>query len=167
MNAFLEFAEKQTPAAVKARQRAAEKRRATAAEKALVKAAAEREDLFFLWRRWRKERLDALLAGPHAVAAGELVTFLNAMTLEDGTRLVEFVRAAGWVSADADTKFEVLSLINAAITALRERLDQEPIDDALPGEPLRAFQLIRRVLSNQFPAPAGGHDPALANPGKP
>src|SRR5262249_38119266 len=95
MNAFLEFAERQMPAAVKARQRAAEKRRATAAEKALAKAAAEREDLFFLWRRWRKERLDALFAGPHAAAAGELVTFLNAMTLEDGARLVEFVRAAG------------------------------------------------------------------------
>jgi hypothetical protein len=44
MNAFTEFAERQTPAAVKARRRAAEKRRATAAEKAL----AERDDLFHL-----------------------------------------------------------------------------------------------------------------------
>ena len=35
MNAFLEFAEKQTPAAGKARQRAAGKRRATAAVMAL------------------------------------------------------------------------------------------------------------------------------------
>ena len=146
MNAFLEFAEKQTPAAVKARQRAAEKRRATAAEKALVKAAAEREDLFFLWRRWRKERLDALLAGPHAVAAGELVTFLNAMTLEDGARLIEFVRAADWARADADTKFEILSLINAAITALRERAELPPFSDPLPDEKSTAFLILREMF---------------------
>src|SRR5262249_15995017 len=62
MNAFLEFAEKQTPAAVKARQRAAEKRRATAAQKAAEKVLAERDDLFRLWRQWRRERLERLLA---------------------------------------------------------------------------------------------------------
>jgi hypothetical protein len=146
MNAFLDYAEKQTPAAVKARQRAAEKRRATAAEKALAKAAAEREDLFFLWRRWRKERLDALLAGPHAAAASELVTFLNAMTLEDGARLIEFVRAADWARADADTKFEILSLINAAITALRERAELPPFSDPLPGEEPTAFLILREMF---------------------
>ena len=57
MNAFIDYAEKSMPAAVKARQRAAEKRRATAAEKAL----AERDDLFHLWKLHRQERLDALL----------------------------------------------------------------------------------------------------------
>jgi hypothetical protein len=111
MNAFLEFAERQTPASVKSRQRAAEKRRAKAAEKAL----AERDDLLRLWKRWRRERLDELLAGPHGAAARELVAFLQAMALDDGARLVEFVRTAGWARVDADTKFEILSLINTAI----------------------------------------------------
>ena len=60
-DAFLDFAERQTPAAVKARQRAAAKRR----EKAKEKALQERDDLFRLWKQWRHERLEALLAGPY------------------------------------------------------------------------------------------------------
>jgi len=107
MNAFLDYAEKNTSAAVKARQRAVETRRTKAAEKAAEKALAERDDLFRLWKRWRRERLDELLAGPHGAAARELVAFLRAMTLDDGTRLVEFIRTAGWAPADADTKFEI------------------------------------------------------------
>ena len=142
MNAFLDYAEKQTPATVKARQRAAEKRRATAAEKAL----AERDDLFHLWKLYRQERLDALLSGQHGDAARELVAFLRAMALDDGDRLVEFVRAAGWARADADTKFEVLSLINATITALRERAKLPPIDDALPDETPTTFIIIREMF---------------------
>jgi hypothetical protein len=142
MNAFLEFAEKQTPASVKARQRATEKRRATEAEKAL----AERDDLFRLWKRWRRERLETLLAGPHGDAARELVAFLQAMTLDDGLRLVEFVRAAGWERTDVDTKFEVLSLVNATITALRERAELPPIDDLLADAAKSAFLIIRELF---------------------
>jgi hypothetical protein len=142
MNAFLELAEKQTPASVKARRRAAEKRRAVAAEKAL----AERDDLFHLWKKWRRERLEMLLSGPHGDAARELVTFLQAMTLDDGGRLVEFVRAAGWARTNDDTKFEVLSLINATITALRERAKLAPIDDPLPDEQSSAFLIIRELF---------------------
>jgi hypothetical protein len=142
VNAFLDYAEKQTPATVKARQRAAEKRRATAAEKAL----AERDDLFHLWKLHRQERLEALLAGPHGAAARELVAFLQAMTLDDGDRLVEFVRAAGWARADADTRFEILSLLDASIVALRERANLPPINDALPHEKPTAFLIIREMF---------------------
>jgi hypothetical protein len=142
VNAFLDYAEKQTPAAVKARQRAAEKRRATAAEKAL----AERDDLFHLWKLHRQERLEVLLAGQHGGAARELVAFLQAMTLDDGDHLVELVRAAGWARVDADTKFEVLSLINTAICAVRERAGLPPIDDALPNEAPTTFIILREML---------------------
>ena len=142
MNAFLEFAEKQTPASVKARQRAAEKRRTTESKKAL----AERDDLFRLWKRWRRERLETLLAGPHGDAARELVAFLQAMTLDDGAQLVELVCAAGWGHTDADTKFEILSLINAAITALRERAKLPPFDDPLPDAAPTTFLIIRELF---------------------
>jgi hypothetical protein len=142
VNAFLNYAERQTPTAVKARQRAAEKRRATAAEKAL----AERDDLFHLWKLHRQERLDALLAGPHGAAARELVAFLQTMALDDGNRLVEFVRAAGWARVDADTKLEILALINTAICAMRERAKLPPIDDALPGEAPTTFIIIREMF---------------------
>ena len=142
MNAFLDYAAKQTPAAVKARQRAAEKRRATAAEKAL----AERDSLLCLWKLWRKERLEALLSGPYGAAARGLVAFLQTMTLNDGDRLVEFVRAADWARADADTRFEVLSLINVTITALRERAKLPPIADALHDEAPTTFLIIREMF---------------------
>jgi hypothetical protein len=142
MNAFLDFADKQTPASVKARQRAAAKRRTKAAEKTL----AERDDLFRLWQQWRRERLEALLTGPYGGAARELLTFLQAMTLDDGARLVKFVRAAGWERTDADTKFEILSLINATITAQRERAGLAPIADALPDEEPTAFLIIRELF---------------------
>jgi hypothetical protein len=142
MNPFLDYAEKQTPAAIKASQRAVEKRRATAAEKAL----AERDDLFHLWKKWRRERLETLLAGPHAIAAQGLVDFLQTMSLDDDARLVEFVRAAGWERVDADTKFEVLALINITLTALSERAKLPPINDSLPGEEPTAFLLIRELF---------------------
>jgi hypothetical protein len=142
VNAFIDYAEKSMPAAVKARQRAAEKRRATAAEKAL----AERDDLFHLWKLHRQERLEALLAGPHGDAARELVAFLQAMTLDDGDRLVELVRTGGWARVDADTKFEVLSLINSAIVAVRERANLPPINDALPHEKPTTFIIIREMF---------------------
>ena len=142
MNAFLDYAEKQTPAAVKARRRAVEKRRATAAEKAL----AERDTMLDLWKLWRKERLEALFSGPYGTAARELVTFLQTMALDDGDRLVEFVRAADWARADADTRFEVLSLINVTITALRERAKLPPIADALPDEAPTTFLIIREMF---------------------
>ena len=142
MNAFLEFAEKQTPVSVKARQRASEKRRAKAAEKALV----ERDDLFRLWKRWRRERLETLLTGPHGDAARELVAFLQAMTLDDGVRLVELVRAAGWERTDANTRFEILSLIDLTLTELRTRAKLPPIDDPLPHEESTAFLIIRELF---------------------
>ena len=142
MNAFLEFAEKQTPASVKARRRATEKRRTAKAER----EAAERDDLFRAWKKWRSERLEKLLTGPHGTAARELVAFLQAMTLDDGARLVEFVRTAGWERTDADMKFEVLSLISLASIALRERAGLAPLDDPLPDEKPNAFLIIRELF---------------------
>jgi len=129
------------------------------------KELADNARLLRAWRHWHREQLEKALNGLHAGVMVRLMAELK--NLHSARQLVAFTAAQDWNAIDADTRLVALHEINAAITALRERLDQEPIDDALPGEPLRAFQLIRRVLSNQFPAPAGGHDPALANPGKP
>ena len=128
------------------------------------KELADNARLLRAWRHWHREQLEKALNGLHAGVMVRLMAELK--NLHSARQLVAFTAAQDWNAIDADTRLVALHEINAAITALRERLDQEPIDDALPGEPLRAFQLIRRVLSNQFPAPAGGHDPALANPGK-
>jgi hypothetical protein len=146
MNAFLDYAEKNTPAAVKARQRATENRRAKAAEKAL----AERDSLFSLWKLWKRERLDALLSGSHGAAVSELVAFLQTMTLEDatlngGANLIKRVRINNWERADADIRFEILALVDAAIIAVRERAKLTPFDDPLGDSP-DAFLTLRELL---------------------
>jgi hypothetical protein len=140
-NAFLDLGDKQIAAPRKARMRAAEKR-ATKKDKAEI----ECEDLRRAYVQWRKERREALFAGPHGVAARELNRFLRSMTLDRADALVKFVRAGNWQRADADTRFEVLSLINDAITGLRERHKLPPFDDALPDEPGPAFIIIRELF---------------------
>lgn len=141
MNAFLELADRQISAPVKARQRAAEKR---AMHKAEQKALAERDCMFRAWKRWRREQLDAARAGPHGEALDALIAFLETMKSADA--LIDHVRAGDWKAADDDTRFLVLHLVNVAIVRLREECGLPPFDDALPGEPATAFQIIRELL---------------------
>jgi hypothetical protein len=141
-NAFLDLAERQIAAPRKARMRAAEKR---AANK--DKAEIEREDLRRAYVQWRRERREALFAGPYGAAAQELDAFLKSMTLADAAKLIELVRRGPWRSTEAETRLEVVALVNAAITRLRERNGLEPFDDGLPGEPPTAFQIVRELLA--------------------
>jgi hypothetical protein len=141
VNAFIDLAARQISAPVRARQRAAEKRASRKQQKAL----AERAATFCQWKHEQRERVAELLAGPHAEAAQTLLAFLDALTLDQAPALVALVKAGPWQNADADTRFEILSLINAAITALRERHDLPPFDDPLPPR-TNAFLTIREWL---------------------
>ncbi len=145
MNAFLDLADRQIAAPVKARHRAAESRAMRAAERKAI--IIKRDRLCDEWQRWHEERRDALLAGPHAAAAQALLDFLETMTLSDGAALIAQIERGPWRGADADTRFEILSLIDACIVSLRERGGLPPFDDALPGEPLNVFLVVREALS--------------------
>jgi len=134
-NAFEELAERQIPAPRKVRLRAAKKR------------AAEKDRLQAGWRAWRKERREALLAGPHGRTARELLRLVDALTLDDGDALIEAVLRGPWCKADPDTRAEILSLIDRALIELRERHDLAPFDDALPGEQPNAFLVLRGLLA--------------------
>jgi hypothetical protein len=70
------------------------------------------------------------------------------MTPDSESALIALVKRGPWRTADADARFQVLALIDAAIVTLRERAGLPPIDDALPwtDEPLTAFQVIREML---------------------
>src|SRR5262249_50783674 len=98
------------------------------------------------WRRWRHERVEALLAGPHGAKAQALLAFLQTMSVDDGPQLIEFVRAGDWQHTDADTRFEILLLVSAALASQRERVGLPPFDDGLPGEEPSAFLMIRELL---------------------
>jgi hypothetical protein len=147
MNAFLELADRQIAAPVKARQRAVQKRAAREAER---KAIIERDRLRGEWQRWRRGRRETLLAGPHAVAAQALFDFLGAMALADGAALIAPIERGPWRDADGDARFEILSLVDDHIIALRERHDLPPFDDPL-DDPLddssSVFLAVRGLLS--------------------
>jgi hypothetical protein len=135
--AFLDLAAQQISAPRKARLRAAERRDA---------AIKERTDLHRAWRAWRRERVEELMAGPHGAAARALRQFLAGMKIGDAEMLLAAVESGPWRDADADIRFEVLRLVGHAIMRVRERGGLAPFDDALPGEPPTAFEIIREIL---------------------
>jgi hypothetical protein len=136
MNAFSDLAERQISAPRKARLRAAETRTA--------KKLEQNNRQHQMWRRWRRGRIKALLAGPHRADTRALIKFLQRMTLDSAGELIDF--ASPWRKADLDTRFLVLGLIDVAIIKLREARGLVSIDDALPGEPLTIFQIVRDSL---------------------
>jgi hypothetical protein len=142
--AFLALADRQISAPHKARMRAAEKRAQTRAEKAQV----DQKTQFVLWRKWRSERTDALLAGPYADAARDLIDLLARLTPDGADMLIEAVTQGPWCNADSDTRFVVLALIDNTIVELRERNGLPPFDDpVLPDAPLNVFLRLREVLA--------------------
>jgi hypothetical protein len=108
------------------------------------KALADRDRQVRAWRRWRRERIDELLAGPHGAAAQELMQFLE--QLESAPALIEFVKRGPWRNADDDTRFLILGLIDTAITEVRAKHALPPFDDPFPDEPPNAFIIIREML---------------------
>src|SRR6476659_11100090 len=83
------------------------------------------------WRRRAAARSitagrETLLAGPHGPAARDLIAFLAAMTLADAAVLLARVERGPWREANADTRFEILELIDDAIVELRERAGLAP-----------------------------------------
>jgi hypothetical protein len=138
INPFLDLADRQISAPRQARQRAVEKRAA--------RQAAEREQLAAAWRQWGEERREALRAA-FRKDADRLFEFLEAMRLQDGAALVSLVEAGPWRQAAADTRFEVLVVIDTAIVGLRTRCGLSPFDDALPGDRPNVFLYIREVLA--------------------
>jgi hypothetical protein len=116
------------------------------------KGAGEPRETEPMWRRYSAEQLEQALAGIHSDVMKRLMAQLE--DLRSARALVDFIAAQDWESVDADTRAIALFEINRAITALGERQKLPPINDALQGEPLTAFQIIREII-NQFPAHAG------------
>jgi hypothetical protein len=98
------------------------------------------------WKNWHAEQLEEALAGVHHDVMGRLMAQLK--DLRSARELVAFIEAQDWSAVDADTRHIALHQIDTAITELREHAGQEPIDDALAGEPLRAFQLIYNIVNS-------------------
>jgi len=110
------------------------------------------------WRRWHHEQLGEVLAGPHGTAVAKVMAFLKRTNPQSAPALIALLREHDWSQMDADVRFVVLHEINEAITRLRERAGLAPIDDALPGERMTAFLLIKEHLFPQKAGSAAGRD---------
>jgi len=118
------------------------------------KELADREKLTRAWRKWHREQLVIALDGMHGDVMRRLMDELK--ELRSARELVDFIAARDWSRIDADTRMVALHEISRAIVQLREHMGLDPIDDALPGQPLRAFQLIRAIIDpKSFPQSAG------------
>src|SRR6516162_10409723 len=110
-NLFLNIADQQISAPVKARQRAADRR----AQTRLDKEEADREQLLKTWCAVQQRQIDDALVGPYGTQIAALLAFLKELSLEREAELVDFVQADSWRSADADTRFLVMRLIGSTL----------------------------------------------------
>jgi hypothetical protein len=127
------------------------KRRRTAEEQKLADDAR----LIRAWKKFHREEREAALAGPYGVMLAELFRMFENLSCVSPTQLLGFARSVDWAGIDSSTRLVVLHEANTAISRFREARGEEPIDDALPHEPPRVFQLIRGIVMNQFPADVG------------
>jgi hypothetical protein len=124
----------------------------------LEKELRDNAHLLAAWRRWHHEQLEETLSGPHGTAIARIMTFLKGMEPQSAPALIALLHEFDWSLMTANVRLVVLHEINQAITRLRERAGLAPIDDALPGQALNAFLLIREHLFPQKAESAAGRD---------
>jgi len=125
------------------------------------KELADNARLLRACRHWHREQLEKALNGLHGSVMARLMAELK--NLHSARQLVAFTAAQDWNAIDADTRLVALHEINAAITALRERMGQTPIDDALPGERENAFRTVKQSITPN-PLEQGSYDLVRATP---
>jgi len=106
------------------------------------------DDAYLLraWKKFHREQLEEVLAGPHGTAVAQVMDFLKRMEPQSAPALIALLREHDWQQMSADVRLVVLHELNAAICKLRERNGLHPIDDAIPGERPNAFILIKEKL---------------------
>ncbi|MCP1558599.1 UNVERIFIED_ORG: hypothetical protein M2438_002686 [Methylobacterium sp. SuP10 SLI 274] len=146
INFFDMIAEAQTPAPVKRKLDAAEKR-------ARAKAQAEQELkdeqlLSKLYQRWKKQKRDALLDGPHGKDVRGIVSFLDTMSLSSAPALIKTIERARWIETMAvSDRHTLLGIVSAGIVRCREKAGLPPFDDEIAWcEPPKAYSQIKTLM---------------------
>jgi len=141
---FAALAERQMPAPVKARMRAAETRSGKRAQE----HEEERRRLSAYYKAHRQQELADALASDDGAKLRALIEQLDALTLETIPQLAAFVRANGWHSTAANTLFLARRLASETVVRLREKNGLQPFDDGLPGEPATPEQDLRAAFAD-------------------
>jgi hypothetical protein len=108
------------------------KRRLSDAEK---KELHNQSRMFRAWKRFHRDELEAVLAGPHGAVLVELFRLFENLKHVQPAQLIGFVQSIDWTTIDSNTKLVVVHELNNAIAAFREKRGHDPIDDPLPGQP--------------------------------
>jgi len=144
-NPFEALADAQTPSPVKRKQDQALKRAMKARQ-----AEQEMKDevvLSKLYKRWKAEKRNALLAGPHGREVRGIVSFIDSMTLSSAPALIKAVERSAWLdSLSHDERHDLLNIIGVGIARCREKAGLPPFDDGVPGEPAKAFEQIKMMM---------------------
>ena len=112
------------------------------------KALAERSKQMSRAKRWINAETQAFLDGPWGNQIKQIESFLKSMGIEDAERLLDILDRLDWFRhADRNIRSYLLSSIDEAIINLRVDNGFAPIDDALPGEQLTIFQMIKVKLA--------------------
>lgn len=142
---FEELADAQTPAPVKRKLDAAEKR--VRAREQAEKDLKEQEQLSKSYRKWRRGQREALLSGPHGKDVRGIVAFLDTMTLSSAPALIELVRTSGWIGRlSRDERHVLLRIVNARIVKMRREAGLPELDDAIWDQPPKAYHVIRDLM---------------------
>jgi hypothetical protein len=142
VNAFLDLADRQAPAPVKARVRAAETRRSKRGQQ----RDTEQRQLSAHYRWHRQQALERTLAGPDGARLRALLDRLKALTLKTIETLIPL--ATDWRAAAPDARFLAQRLIAERIIELREQGGLMPLNDPLPGEPATPEWQVHLVFAD-------------------
>lgn len=153
MNPFETMAETQIAAPVRRKQeQAAARAQKKAARLATMTESEKREEeaatLFRQYRAWQRQRLADQMEGEFGEMIRPLVAFLRKMTLDDHAEMVRRIEGArSWLrTAPRETRLVVLRAVSDAVCRIRINAFLPPIDDALPGEPPTAYEVVRPMI---------------------
>jgi hypothetical protein len=129
------------------------------------KKLADDARLLRAWRKFHREELDAVLAGPHRLALGELFRMFENLQHVQPVQLIGFVQSIDWSVIDYTAKLVVLHEFNKAVAAVRAKHRLDPINDPLPGQPESPFRTIRAIVLSTSPPDEGApRGAARSNP---
>jgi len=145
-NFWEHLANKQIVQPVKRKLEKADRRMAAELRKKEEKAEAEQLSLYKAWKREIRKELQL----KHGKQLEALIKMLKNMTLDSADELVQFIEKADWlIQADAHSRVTVLSYIDDAIIRVRIQHGLSPFDDSLWDEPPTAFEIIRKLLTQE------------------
>jgi hypothetical protein len=116
---------------------------------------ADASRLLRAWKKFHREELEAVRAGPHAAVLNELFRMFKNLKHVQPSQLIGFTQSIDWAAIDYSVRLVVLHELNTSITAFREKHGLEPIDDNLPNEPDTPFRTIKAIVLTASPPSEG------------